>query len=149
MYYNYYQNQAVMDYTWLIISGVIAFLGGIIVYLLFISKNNKGKYKGFLAWLHDFLNFKTFFVETLLKILYAMCAIFVTLGSFSFIRTSIGAFFGILIFGNLAVRIIFELILMMITIASNVSEINNKLDIKKDKPIKKAINKEDKPKKKE
>ena len=45
----------------IIISAVLAVVGGIAAYFLFVSKKNNGEYTGFVAWLHDFLNFKIYF----------------------------------------------------------------------------------------
>ena len=63
-----------VDSTWLIISAVLAVVGGIVAYFLFVAKKNTNEYKGFVAWLHDFLNFKKYFVEILLKIFYLINA---------------------------------------------------------------------------
>ena len=49
------------DSTWLIISVVLAIVGGIAAYVTFVSKENNGEYTGFLADLHEFLNFKKYF----------------------------------------------------------------------------------------
>lgn len=141
-----------IDSTWLIISMVLAIVGGIIAYALFVSKKNEGEYTGILADLHDFLNFKKYFIEVILKVMYLITAIFITLGSFSLIGSSVAGFFLTLIVGNVVARISYELILMMLTIVNNTSEINKKLtgNVKKEeaKPKKKTAteNKEDKEK---
>ena len=132
-----------VDNTWLIVSAVIAIIGGIFGYILFVA-NKKDEYKGFLGWLHDFLNFKTYFVEMVLKVLYIITAIYITLGSFSFIGQSVATFFLVLIFGNIIARIGYELILMMITLVNNTTDINKKLSGKKEeKTIAKSKKKEE------
>lgn len=118
------------DTTWMIVSIVLAIVGGLAVYAIFVSQKNDGEYDGFLGWLHDFLNFKTFFIEAILKIMYLISAIFITLNSFSYIGVSIAEFFAVLIFGNIAARVGYELILMMITVVNNTTEINKKLSSK-------------------
>ena len=60
-------------------------------------------------------------------------AIYITLASFGFIGTSALAFFGMLILGNLGLRIVYELIMLTITLVDNTSEINKKLHGKDDK----------------
>lgn len=131
MYNDFYNPSSVttsgFDVTWMIVSIVLAIVGGLAVYAVFVSSKNNGEYKGFLGWLHDFLNFKTFFIEAILKILYIITAIFITLNSFSYIGMSIATFFAVLIFGNIVARIGYELILMMITLVNNTTEINKKL----------------------
>ena len=44
--------------VWTIISFILAIIGGILVYVLFLNKNEKINNK-FLSWLKDFLSFKT------------------------------------------------------------------------------------------
>lgn len=96
----------------------------------FLKKDNEGKYTGFLGWMYDFLTFKKLTIENVLKILYLICAIFVTLSSFATISTSFIAFLLYLVVGNLVVRISYELILVRLIICRNTTEINKKLDKK-------------------
>ena len=119
------------DSTWIIISAVLAIVGGIVAYIMFVSKENNGEYTGFLASLHEFLNFKKYFINIILKVMYLITAIFITLASFSFISVSIASFFMMLILGNIFARISYEVLLMVITIVDNVTEINKKMS----KPI--------------
>lgn len=119
-----------VDSTWMIVSAVLAIVGGIVAYALFVMKKNE--FTGFLKWLHDFLNFKTFLIEKVLKVLYMVVAIFITLSSFSFIKVSIASFFMYLVLGNIIARILYEFILMFLTIVSNTTEINKKLSEKKE-----------------
>ena len=111
---------------WIIISLVIAFIGGIVAYILF-AKSNK-HFSGFLGWLHKFLNFKVLVVEDIIKITYIILASFLTLASFGFIGSSILGFFGMLIIGNLVLRITYEMSILLIKICQNTSEINNKMN---------------------
>lgn len=135
-----------VDSTWMIISAVLAIVGGIVAYILFVSKKNNGEYTGFVAWLHDFLNFKKYVVEIILKVLYLICAIFITLSSFSLIGTSVAGFFLYLILGNILARVSYELILMLITIVNNTTEINKKLSSKEKKESEKPTQKSKKAK---
>ena len=100
------------------------------MYFTFLKKDNEGKYTGFLGWMYDFLTFKKLTIENVLKILYLICAIFVTLSSFATISTSFIAFLVYLVVGNLIVRIAYELILVRLIICRNTTEINKKLDKK-------------------
>ena len=43
------------DAVWVIIALILAIVGGLIVYFLFLSKKNEGRFTGFLGWLYDFL----------------------------------------------------------------------------------------------
>ncbi len=112
--------------VWVIISAILALVGGILVYVLFLNKKNENKFTGFVKWLYDFLSFKTLTIEMLLKVCYLITAIYLTLISFAFIGTSALLFFGILLLGNLFARIIYEGSLLVILIYKNTKEINEK-----------------------
>ena len=66
-------------------------------------------------------------IEDLLKIIYLILAIFITLYSFELIRESFIAFIFTLLIGNLVLRLIFESILVNIMIWKNTNEINKKM----------------------
>ena len=113
-------------FIWTIISVIVAIGGGIALYIIFL-KNDKKKFTGFLAKLKDFLNFKVLLLEDILKISYLIIAIFITLFSFGLIGTSVISFLVTLIGGNLALRISYELSILLIKICQNTSEINSKM----------------------
>ena len=112
--------------VWIIISLVIAVIGGIALYVTFLNKNNEGKYKGFLGKIYDFFNFKYFLLEDIFKILYLMSAIALTLLSFSYIASNFWKFLAVLILGNVGLRITFELSMLWLDLCHNVREINDK-----------------------
>jgi len=112
--------------VWGIIAAILAIIGGILVYVLFLNKKNEKKFTGFVKWLYDFLSFKTLTLEMLLKVFYLITAIYLTLVSFAFIGSSALLFFGILILGNLFARIAYEGALLVILIYKNTKEINEK-----------------------
>lgn len=115
---------------WLIISAVLAVVGGFVLHFTFLRKSNDGKFKGFAGWMYDFLSFKKMLIENLLKILYLICALLVTLGSFAFIGESFLGFLVILIGGNLIVRITYEFSLILLVICRNTTDINSKMTSK-------------------
>ena len=121
--------------VWMIVSFVLAIVGGIVAYFLFTSKKNNGEYKGFVAWLHSFLRFDKMMIEALLKIVYLVLTIFITLSSFGFISTSFLTFLLYLIVGNLVLRMVFELSILGIQLWKNTTEI--KEIISEDKKSKK------------
>ena len=83
---------------WMIISLVVAVVGGIALYFTFLSKKNDGKFNGFLGWLYETLTFRNMVVEMLLKIFYLISAIFTNLYSLGLIAINVLLFFGLLIF---------------------------------------------------
>lgn len=113
--------------VWIIISAVVAVIGGIVLYFTFLAKKNEGKYTGFLGWMYDFLTFKKMVIENILKILYLMVALFITLSSFALLSSSFLAFIGYLLIGNLIARIMYELFLVVLIICRNTTDINKKL----------------------
>ena len=116
--------------VWIIISAVIAVIGGIVLYFTFLSKKNEGKYTGFLGWMYDFLTFKKMVIENILKILYIVIASFITLASFAVISRSFLSFILVLVVGNLITRIMYELFLVVLVICRNTTDIRKKLDKK-------------------
>lgn len=113
--------------VWLIVSLVLAIVGGILIYFLFLSKKNEGKFNGFLGWMYDFLSFKKMFMEALLKIVYIITALYITLSSFAVIGSSFFAFLVYLIVGNVIARLVYEFALLLLVICRNTTEINKKL----------------------
>ena len=87
-------NSAIGSSVWLIVSLILAIVGGILVYFLFLNKKNEGKFTGFVAWLYDFLIWSNFLL-----------------------------FLGTLLVGNLVVRIIYEFSLILLVICRNTTEI--------------------------
>ena len=116
--------------VWVIISVVLAVVGGIVLYFTFLRKGNEGKYTGFLGWMYDFLTFKKMVIENILKILYLVMALFITLSSFAVISQSFLSFIIYLLAGNLIARILYELCLVVLIICRNTTEISKKLDKK-------------------
>ena len=116
--------------VWIIISAVIAVIGGIVLYFTFLSKQNEGKYTGFLGWMYDFLTFKKMVIENILKIIYLIAASFITLASFAVISNSFLSFVLVLVVGNLVTRIMYELFLVVLIICRNTTDISKKLDKK-------------------
>ena len=104
--------------VWTIVSLILAIIGGVLVYFLFI-KNKHLKLTPFLKNLRDLLDFKVMILETILKILYLIITIFVILVSFSFIAVNFLTFLLVLIFGPIIVRIIYEASMMLIMIWKN------------------------------
>ena len=112
--------------VWIIVSCILAIIGGIYLYFSFVTNKND-KYQGSLAKIHNFLNFKFTIFEAVLKIVYLVSAITITLSSFAFIYTNFFTFLYILVFGNILIRITFEVLLKLFILAKDVSEINKKI----------------------
>lgn len=120
-------SQAESSLTWIAIALILSIIGGILVYFLFLKKENESKYTGFVKYLYEFLSFKKMWLETILKVSYLILAIYITLTSFELIGTSFIAFVLTLVFGNIVLRVVYELSLLLLTICRNTTEINKKL----------------------
>ncbi len=117
-----------MAYEWTIASFVLAIVGGLLVLLLFLNKENKNKYEGNLKKLYEFLNFDFLTLDFVLKFLYTATTIFIVLNSFVYISESFLGFILYLIFGLLVTRVIYEIFMLLIKICNNTTEINRALN---------------------
>lgn len=126
-------NSAAGSAVWMIVSIILAIIGGFLIYFLFLNKKNEGKFNGFLGWLYDFLSFKKMFLEALLKITYLILALYITLSSFALIGFNFLAFLLTLVLGNLVLRVAYEFSLILLVICRNTTEIaKNMKSSKKD-----------------
>lgn len=113
-------------YIWGIIAAVLAIVGGILVYFLFVKAKTEPKNK-FLKWLKDFLSFKIMWIEPILKVVYYIATIFTVLISFSFLAlggSGFLMFLGFLLLGPIVIRIAYEATMMFIMIWRNTRDIS-------------------------
>ena len=113
--------------VWILIAGILAIIGGILIYFLFVKPNTTPKGK-FAKWLKDFLSFRVMWLEPILKVLYYIATIFIILFSFSFLSmggAGVLAFFFTLILGPVLVRITYEFTMMFIMIWRNTKDISD------------------------
>ena len=112
--------------VWTIIAFVLAIVGAVIAYFLFVKPEKEYPQK-FVNWLISFLNFNEMLIEPILKVTYIFLALFVTLTSFNYISVNFLAFLLTLVLGNLAIRVVYEASMMMVGIWKNTKEINKKM----------------------
>lgn len=115
-----------LNEVWIIVSILLAVIGGIYIYNSYFNKNKEKKYSGNKKVLYDFINFKITIIEPIFKVLYLISALAITLISFSYITTNFFKFLGLIIFGNLILRLSFEMLLLILKLFKDVSEINKK-----------------------
>ncbi len=128
--------------VWVIISILLAVIGGVFLFTNYFGKDKEGTYTGYKKKIYDFINFKTTIIEPIFRVLYLIAAIAITLASFSYITTNFFEFIGTLIFGNILARLAFELLLLVLKLFKDVSEIKDSLKKQNLKPT--LIKKEDK-----
>ena len=121
-------------YIWTIVAIVLAIVGSILIYFLFIK--SKTDFKGGLKTLRDYLSCDTIHIESLAKMFYYAALIYVVLTSInSLIMIGIGgvdagscilSFFGQLFLGPILVRFVFEIVMMFIRIWKNTENLKKK-----------------------
>ena len=144
MYYNYYNdsvNAIAGTVIWTIIALILAIIGGVLVYFLFIKGNlklNPGLKK-----LRDVLDFRVMLIEPMLKILYLIGTIFIILFSFSFITVNFLTFILMLLLGPVLIRLLYEASLILVMIWKNTKIISDNTE-KVETPKKPKTPKEEK-----
>jgi hypothetical protein len=120
--------------TALLISLLLAIVAGIAIFVIFLPRHRDGQFTGIVAWIRDFLNFKTLLAELVLRLLYVISACYITFSAFATLFTSRGSvgtslltFLITIIIGNVVARIAYELLLVVLLISKNTTEINEKL----------------------
>lgn len=111
--------------VWGIIALILAIVGGILIFFLFINNKKDPKNK-FALWLKNFLSFKVMWIEDILKVVYYAATIFVMLISFSFLPlggNGVLLFLVFLILMPVLIRLGYEIIMMFIMIWRNTNEI--------------------------
>lgn len=121
-------------YIWTIVATVLAIVGSILIYFLFIK--SKTGFKGGLKTLRDYLSGDTIHIESLAKMFYYAALIYVILTSInSLITIGIGgvdagsciiSFFAQLLLGPIVVRFAFEVVMMFIRIWKNTENLKKK-----------------------
>ena len=110
---------------WMIIAAILAIVGGILVYFLFVKAKADPKGK-FLKWLKDFLAFKIMWIEPILKVVYYIATIFIVLNSFSFLAlggNGVLMWLLTLVLGPIIIRVFYEATMMFIMIWRNTRDI--------------------------
>ena len=106
---------------------LIALVGGVCAYLMFVKSDEEPKDPRLLK-LKEFLSFKKMIIEGLLKATYIVFALFVTLYSFLImVDTSFITGLMLLILLNIMLRIGYEASLIVLLIWRNTSDISKKL----------------------
>ena len=122
----YRYNQMASSFTgyavWSIIALILAIIGGVLTYLLFIKGNFK--LSDNLKKLRNLLDFKVMLIEPILKVLYLISTIFIILMSFNLIAVNFLSFLLTLILGPVIIRIIYEGMLILVMIWKNTKNIS-------------------------
>ena len=122
----YRYNQMASSFTgyavWSIIALILAIIGGVLAYFLFIKGNFK--LSDNLKKLRNLLDFKVMLIEPILKVLYLISTIFIILMSFNLIAVNFLSFLLTLILGPVIIRIAYEGMLILVMIWKNTKAIS-------------------------
>ena len=120
--------------VWTIVATILAIVGAILVYFLYIK--SKTNFKGFAKTLRDYLSGDLIHIESLAKMFYYAALIYVILSSINYLimigmggvdaGSCILSFFIQLLLGPILVRFIFEIIMMFIRIWKNTENLKKK-----------------------
>ena len=109
---------------------LLALGGAILIYILIMPKKKDGKFgNAFLQWIHDFFHFKKLYIESILRFCFCFLTLYCIFDGIVFLCTGGDALLGLLgIFaGPIAIRLGYEVVLMVLLGIRNIMEINNKL----------------------
>ena len=104
---------------------VFGVIGAFVIFFVFMTKKNEERYTGMLAKLYDFLNFRFYIIEGVLKFCYVLAACLCTAIGLFMALTVVELTRGLVLFvgGNLIARIVFEFIMMVVKACRNLGEI--------------------------
>ena len=130
----------------LVLALIFSVVATLLAFIFIVPENRRSRLNTIGMFLHDLVNFKQLFLETFIQVLYVLATAFVILfGFFELfdIRTATHYYNGreyttlsawnggygllIMVVGPIAVRLAFELLMMLILLVKNVISINHKL----------------------
>ncbi len=116
--------------TALIIFAVIALILTILSFIFITPRSKKERLNGFFRWLHEIFNFDALLIDKILKFLYIFSTLLAILEGFVLLFS--GTVSGliclmIILLGPVAIRLVFESMMMFVILVRNVSEINRKM----------------------
>ena len=108
---------------------LLAVVLSIVLYFTFLSKKYEGKYKGAKGKIYNFLSFNKFYTEDIMKLLYVVSVAVLVVAGFAmmFTHNFISGLL-VLVLGNVALRISYELIMMFIIMCRKTVSIDRKMD---------------------
>lgn len=132
-YYSIYEKAAV--WPWIVIGCLAAAVVVMaVLYCTFLSARNEGRFHGFAGWLYNFLNSKKLYFEPVLRIVYLTVAIFLVLYGIFTIFMGFGSFGQNLVSGliiivayNVIARLVYEFLLLIVSICRNLTELNRRM----------------------
>ena len=122
-----YGNSIVNSVALVFLAIILALAATIAAYIFIIPESKRNKLNGFCKWLHDFLNLKKLWIESVLRFLYVFDTALIIIAGFFTMFGNFLAGLLMMVLGPIAFRLIFEGIFMFILLVKNVIEMNNRL----------------------
>lgn len=134
---NLYSN--ILSNTWVIVFGIILAIAAVVFAFIFIVPEKKScKKNKFWSFLHNTVNFKYLVIEKILQALYIFMTAFCLVAGFCLLFVFKQNYWGeitwdggygilLMLFGPIAVRLVFEASMMFVLIVKNIISINSKL----------------------
>ena len=100
----------------------------VLAFIFLLPENRRRKLTGFFGFVADLVNFKSFLIEKILKALYIFETVFCLVAGFFMLFSwywTTGLI--LMLVGPIAVRLVFELFMLFITLVTNTSQINRKM----------------------
>ncbi|MCR5552785.1 MAG: zinc ribbon domain-containing protein [Oscillospiraceae bacterium] len=121
----------------LIIGGVLALIGTIVLWVVAIRKKKDGTLSPFLQKLHNYFQFKQLYIESVMKFFFTLLTLACITVGFFLLFSSVDSYYGshsfalygliLMIGGPIALRFVYEMTIMFILLVQNVSDIKRKL----------------------
>ena len=103
----------------------VTVVGGLALYFLFARR--PGRAHGAAARLHEFLTFRTFYTERILRALYCITVAGISVYSVVLLFSHFVLALLLFVLGNLIARVVFEYALLLLVLCRNAQEINRKM----------------------
>ncbi len=124
--------------TFNLIALILSIVAVILAFIFIVPEKRRAKLNKFGQFLHDTFNFKYLIIEKILQALYIFLTAYVFIFGFLMLFYVNEIYYGsikwmggygilIMIFGPIAVRLVYELLMMAVLVVKNVISINNKL----------------------
>ena len=127
-YYNYY-TQPMVNYGLIsLIVAAAAALVGVILFFTFLRRKNEDRLRGVGKKIYDYFNFNRFYTEDLMKLLYIVTALVLTALGITYIvmgRFVLGI--SMLVGGNIAARVLYELIIVTMVITRRIVSVDRRV----------------------
>ena len=108
-----------------ILALAVTVVGGLALYFLFARR--PGRAHGAAARLHEFLTFRTFYTERILRALYCITVAGISVYSVVLLFSHFVLALLLFVLGNLIARVVFEYALLLLVLCRNAQEINRKM----------------------